>query len=304
MVHLCPIDQLSLEVVKAFVYQNEIYGIQLAERLEQFSLSQDKSNFMGSFFCLIEDQILWGVIFISKAGLVLSCMPQNLPEAVFQQGIPLVAAAFKDRKVYCVSGWSRGVQLIKAALSQYEDLGSDINKRSIIEQRRYNFMCYQGSRSRREFINQQPVVRCEQEDLEELYLLQSIYDTVEVLPKNYPFKPALCRSNLQRVLALGNVMGIPEGGASSKAGTRSFMAKATVSALSWRFLLIGGVFTKDEHRGKGCAARLVQWMGDEAAKIQRQAVLFVREENLAARHSYENAGYFFSGNYEILYFDS
>lgn len=312
MVSLCPLQQLPLEAVKSFVLANEIFGIQLAERLEQYNafLKADKADggtieakaahakgFAGDFLCLLEDNSLWGVIFASKAGLVLSCIPQKLPENIFKEAVPVLSAWFLGKKVYCVSGWSRGVQLIREALRLCAASGNDDFNRQVVEHRRYLFMCYDGRRCRRELIPQLPVIPCGLGDLEDLYHLQSAYDTVEVLPKNYPFRPETCRSNLQRILELGNVVAIPE-----DAGNQRFIAKANFSAVSWRFALIGGVYTVEQHRKKGYAGRLVQWMGDEAAKSQRQAVLFVREENLAARHAYENAGYFFSGNYEIVYY--
>lgn len=312
MVSLCPLQQLPLEAVKSFVLANEIFGIQLAERLEQYNafLKADKADggtieakaahakgFAGDFLCLLEDNSLWGVIFASKAGLVLSCIPQKLPENIFKEAVPVLSAWFLGKKVYCVSGWSRGVQLIREALRLCAASGNDDFNRQVVEHRRYLFMCYDGRRCRRELIPQLPVIPCGLGDLEDLYHLQSAYDTVEVLPKNYPFRPETCRSNLQRILELGNVVAIPE-----DAGNQRFIAKANFSAVSWCFALIGGVYTVEQHRKKGYAGRLVQWMGDEAAKSQRQAVLFVREENLAARHAYENAGYFFSGNYEIVYY--
>ncbi len=312
MVSLCPLQQLPLEAVKSFVLANEIFGIQLAERLEQYNafLKADKADggtieakaahakgFAGDFLCLLEDNSLWGVIFASKAGLVLSCIPQKLPENIFKEAVPVLSAWFLGKKVYCVSGWSRGVQLIREALRLCAASGNNDFNRQVVEHRRYLFMCYDGRRCRRELIPQLPVIPCGLGDLEDLYHLQSAYDTVEVLPKNYPFRPETCRSNLQRILELGNVVAIPE-----DAGNQRFIAKANFSAVSWRFALIGGVYTVEQHRKKGYAGRLVQWMGDEAAKSQRQAVLFVREENLAARHAYENAGYFFSGNYEIVYY--
>lgn len=300
MVYLCPIQQLPLEGVKSFVFQNEIFGVQLAERLEHYIRLDDKAGFAGEFFCLLEDNVLWGVVFASKAGLVLPCVPQNLPEAVFQQALPLVADHFRRRKVYCVSGWSRGVQLVQAALGIARPDGENSADRQPIERRRYNFMCYDSCRCRRELVPRLPVVRCSLADADGLYHLQSAYDTVEVLPKNHPFKPETCRANLLRVLDLGNVVAIPELPDNSVEGR--FMAKANFSAVSWRFALIGGVYTAERYRRKGAAARLVQWLGDEAAKGQRQAALFVREENMAARHAYENAGYFFSGNYEIAYY--
>ena len=312
MVSLCPLQQLPLEAVKSFVLANEIFGIQLAERLEQYNafLKEGKAaggtidaktagdkGFVGDFLCLLEDNSLWGVIFASKAGLVLSCIPQKLPENIFKEAVPVLSAWFLGKKVYCVSGWSRGVQLIREALRLCAASGNNDFNRQVVEHRRYLFMCYDGRRCRRELIPQLPVIPCGLGGLEDLCQLQSAYDTVEVLPKNYPFVPDTCRSNLQRILELGNVVAIPE-----DAGNQRFIAKANFSAVSWRFALIGGVYTVEQHRKKGYAGRLVQWMGDEAAKSQRQAVLFVREENLAARHAYENAGYFFSGNYEIVYY--
>ena len=309
MVHFVPLGQLNqiscfasdlsavrqLELVRAFVFQNEVFGVQLAERLEQFIRQENKADFAGDFFCLVEDQTLWGVFCVSKAGLVLTCIPQNLPEPVFQQAIPLIASQFQRRKVYCVSGWSRGAQLMAAALELHLAGDLELSGRQPVERRHYLFMCYDRRRCRQELIPQYQVVRCQEEQLEQLYPLQSVYDTVEVLPKNQPFKEQLCRSNLLRSLRLGNVVAIP-------AKNEVFMAKATVSAVSWRFILIGGVYTAETYRRKGAAARLVQWLGEEAEQSQRQAVLFVREKNLAARHAYENAGYFFSGNYEILYY--
>lgn len=284
-----------LEIVRAFVFQNEVFGVQVADRLEQCIRQENKADFSGEFFCLVEDQTLWGVVFVSKAGLVLTCIPQNLPEQVFQQAIPLIASQFQRRKVYCVSGWSRGVQLMAAAFGLQMAGDMEVSRRQPVEHRRYLFMCFDGRRCHGERVPQYQVVRCQEEQLEQLYPLQSAYDTVEVLPKNQPFKAELCRSNLLRSLRLGNVVAIP-------AGDEAFMAKATVSAVSWRFLQIGGVFTAEAYRRRGAAARLVQWLGQEAVQMQRQAVLFVREENLSARHAYENAGYFFSGNYEILYY--
>ena len=315
MVSLCPLQQLPLEAVKSFVLANEIFGIQLAERLEQYSafLKEGKAaggtidaktagdkGFAGDFLCLLEDNSLWGVIFASKAGLVLSCIPQKLPENIFKEAVPVLSAWFLGKKVYCVSGWSRGVQLIREALRLCAASGKDDFNRQVVEHRRYLFMCYDGRRCRRELIPQLPVISCGLGDLEDLYHLQSAYDTVEVLPQKYPFKSETCRANLHRILALGNVVAIAQ--EEQNPSGKKFIAKANFSAVSWRFALIGGVFTVEQHRKKGYAGRLVQWMGDEAAKSQRQAVLFVREENLAARHAYENAGYFFSGNYEIVYY--
>ncbi len=312
MVSLCKIQQLALERVREFVFNHEIYGIQLAERLEQYSsfLKKNKSlgeksqekkaeegGFLGDFLCLIEDDWLRGVIFVSKAGLVLTCIPQNLSESLFSQVLPLLVDWFLGKKVYCVSGWSRGAQLIRAVLEACGQSGREYFTRQVLEHRRYHFMCYDGRRCRIDLIPPFPVLSCSVQDIDGLYHLQSAYDTVEVLPKNYPFKPETCRANLHRILELGNVVAIPD-----EAMNKKFIAKANYSAVSWRFALIGGVFTVEEHRKKGCAGRLVQWMGDEAAKSQRQAVLFVREENLSARHAYENAGYFFSGNYEIVYY--
>ena len=307
MFSLCKIQQVPLDKVKAFVFNNEIYGIQLAERLEQYSSfvkenkekndKAEKNSFSGEFLCLLEEHTLRGVVFVSKVGLVLTCIPQNLPESVMRGMIPPVVDWFLGKRVYCISGWSRGVQLIRTALELCGQSKKDDCNRHVVEHRRYHFMCYDARRCRKNLIPQFQVLRCGTQDLDDLYHLQSAYDTVEVLPKKYPFKPETCRVNLQRILELGNVVAIAGGETSEK-----FVAKANFSAVSWRFALIGGVFTMKSYRKRGCAGRLVQWMGDEATKSQRQAVLFVREENLAARHAYENAGYFFSGNYEIVYY--
>lgn len=312
MIYLYPLQQLPLEAVRDFVFNNEIFGVALAERLEQYThylngkaSSDDKGKnpgeWIGDFFCLLEDQVLWGVIFVSKPGLVLTCVPQNLPDKVFKEAIPVIANNFRQRKVYCVSGWSRGTQLVTAALQEKIGGKESSFSRQIIEHRQYLFMCYDSRRCQGNF-PQYPVVQCNTEDLDALYHLQSAYDTVEVLPKNHSFKPELCRTNLQRLLQSGTLVAIPSSTCDGSGENRQFMAKANVSALSWRFMLIGGVYTSDKFRRRGCAARLVQWLGDFAAKNQKQAVLFVRQENLAARHSYENAGFFFSGSYEIVYY--
>lgn len=307
MFSLCTIQQVPLDRVKTFVFNNEIYGIQLAERLEHYisfmrenkekNDKVEKKGFSGEFLCLLEENTLRGVMFVSKVGLVLTCIPQNLPESSMRGMIPPIVDWFLGKRVYCISGWSRGVQLIRTALELCSQSTKDDYTRHVVERRRYHFMCYDVRRCRKNLIPQFPVIRCGVQDLDSLYHLQSAYDTVEVLPKNYPFKPETCRVNLQRILELGNVVAI-----AGDKNSEKFVAKANFSAVSWRFALIGGVFTMKSYRKRGCAGRLVQWMGDEAVKSQRQAVLFVREENLAARHAYENAGYFFSGNYEIVYY--
>lgn len=277
--------------------QNEIYGIQVADRLHRFLAARHGSHgtppaSTGDFLCLMEDAFILGILFISKAGLVLPCLSPNIQEDVFQAGVPLIAPLFSQRRVYCVSGWQHGVRLVRSALTH-----PGHKSRMPVEHRKYLFMCYDRRRCHRERIPPYSVTPCTLNDQEALYSLQSVYDTVEVLPKNHPFDPQLCRRNLQHALRLGNVVAISNGGEPP-----TYIAKATVSAISWRFIQIGGVYTMPSFRQKGYAGRLVQWLGDEAASHSKQATLFVRQENTSARHSYENAGYFVSGNYEIAYY--
>jgi GNAT superfamily N-acetyltransferase len=131
-------------------------------------------------------------------------------------------------------------------------------------------------------------------DLTALYPLQRDYEKEEVLLDPDMHDPRLCRLHLKRTLReqvvyLAEIGGRP-------------VAKAGTNARGYGYDQIGGVFTCDEHRGKGHGRAVMAALLRHVAAEKTGACLFVKPENNRAVSLYRNLGFLHSGGFRISYY--
>ena len=279
-----PVQDFSPDLLCQFLFRYECYCVSLMERLHS-------SSGLGNGVCFSDGTTIYGVLWLSPAGLLLHCIPGRYSPDMAQKITGAAAEFLRGKKIYCISGPEAGTDLLvhgaAAGLCRESDTvsGSGSAGTGIIlpglplEMRRYHLMCRTGGISetmvvkpagymnKLKRVSPVPVVQCCPGDEAGLYLLQKEYDRVEVLPAAFPFDERLCRVNLRRALAAGRVYAVPDTGS-------GFTAKAAISAVSPHFVLIGG----------------------------KHAVLFVRRNNMTALHAYERAGFSVTGSYAIAYY--
>lgn len=307
-----PVQDFSPALLCQFLFRYECYCVSLMERLHS-------SSGLGNGVCFSDGTTIYGVLWLSPAGLLLHCIPGRYSPDMAQKITGAAAEFLRGKKIYCISGPEAGTDLLvhgaAAGLCRESDTvsGSGSAGSGIIlpglplEMRRYHLMCRTGGISetmvvkpagymnKLKRVSPVPVVQCCPGDEAGLYLLQKEYDRVEVLPAAFPFDERLCRVNLRRALAAGRVYAVPRTGS-------GFAAKAAISAVSPHFVLIGGVFTLPKYRRRGYAAGLVTFLAENAAVQGKHAVLFVRRNNMTALHAYERAGFSVTGSYAIAYY--
>ncbi|AEE17616.1 GNAT family N-acetyltransferase [Treponema brennaborense] len=97
------------EQVRAFLSLHEPFCVQLTER---FSESDARS------YCLIADRRVCGVVFVSKAGLMLHCFPPELSADFCRNAAHVLRCLFTDRSVYCISGAAAGTGILMRAAAE------------------------------------------------------------------------------------------------------------------------------------------------------------------------------------------
>ncbi len=321
------------EQVRAFLSLHEPFCVQLTER---FSESDARS------YCLIADRRVCGVVFVSKAGLMLHCFPPELSADFCRNAAHVLRCLFTDRSVYCISGAAAGTGILMraAAESGAQPVPAEV--------RSYVLMSYGASpvcpAAETPTTEMPTTVRFSEtlpasEQIEAPRSPEALSAAGQSAPRPPKILPVTESSiaelpviqcsaadedllyPLQRAYDIVEVL--PEGRPFSELPCRSalrkalarrrvfgvglpggagFAAKASVSAVSAKCVQIGGVFTVPEHRNKGLAARLVRYIAENAARGGLQAVLFVKIGNGAARAAYAKAGFTECGSYTIAYY--
>ena len=251
-----PLSEIIVPRVESLLLKYEKSSVEISERFVNFL--DNSQNSKGNFFCLCND--VAGLVFVSQAGLVLHVFEETVMR---EQGTELQKAlipVLRTRQVYCISGEEQGSKIIESVVSvSHPELKQT-------DCREYRLMEYREEVSvDTGLVPEYKIIHCTGQDYSKLIDLQKEYDVVEVLPSCMDFNFQLCRGNLLRVLDLGRVYAIPAWSeVSSGTGktlrvydeSKTYAAKAALSALSRNCIQIGGVFTQGCYRRKGCAASL------------------------------------------------
>jgi ribosomal protein S18 acetylase RimI-like enzyme len=131
-------------------------------------------------------------------------------------------------------------------------------------------------------------------DTEALFALQAAYEKEEIVPRGSAFNPAVCRLNLQRILAEELFLAAEIDG--------RLVGKINTSARSFTRRQIGGVYVHPDYRGLGIARRMIAEFLRPIIAEGWGITLFVKKKNTAARLVYQNLGFRFLEDYRISYY--
>ncbi len=230
-----------------------------------------------------------GVLYIDNS--VFHCIPE--PEKLDKEKMqPLLGAVFAKHKIKCINGEKSGTEFLTELIKA--DIGEpyQINHYSLMT-------CQSPAQSTEPLFNDDTIIRCTENDIDNLYDLQKGYLTEEVVPHCKPHckkvTDAEVKIILRKILKTQFCLALISDGTA--------VAKANTNAIGWNCIQIGGVYTSPLFRRNGYAAKLIAKICQRAAKAGKKSVLFVRDINVSAFKLYESLNFKKSGFYEIAYFN-
>lgn len=230
-----------------------------------------------------------GVLYIENS--IFHCIPnfENLDRKELRL---LLGDAVGRCKIKCVSGEKSGTEFLIELLKENIGEPYQINH--------YNLMTCQSVNLPSEALyNDDIIIRCTENDVDNLYDLQKGYLTEEVVPHCKPHckkvTDAEVKIILRKILKTQFCLALISDGTA--------VAKANTNAIGWNCIQIGGVYTSPLFRRNGYAAKLIAKICQRAAKTGKKSVLFVRDINVSAFKLYESLNFKKSGFYEIAYFN-
>lgn len=129
----------------------------------------------------------------------------------------------------------------------------------------------------------------------ELLALQAEYEKEEVVPGCFEFDENLCRLRFMASLRTQFVLAL-------KNQENQLVAKGGTNAIGFKYVQLGGIFTRKEFRGKHCAKYLLESLIFSLLKIRKSVALFVKKENISAEKLYNSLGFKKISEYSIAYF--
>lgn len=230
-----------------------------------------------------------GVLYIESS--IFHCIPnfENLDRKELRL---LLGDAVGRCKIKCVSGEKSGTEFLIELLKENIGEPYQINNYSLMT-------CQSPAQSTEPLFNDDTIIRCTENDIDNLYDLQKGYLTEEVVPHCKPHckkvTDAEVKIILRKILKTQFCLALISDGTA--------VAKANTNAIGWNCIQIGGVYTSPLFRRNGYAAKLIAKICQRAAKAGKKSVLFVRDINVSAFKLYESLNFKKSGFYEIAYFN-
>ena len=120
------------------------------------------------------------------------------------------------------------------------------------------------------------------------------YELEEVIPNNMEFDEDSCRLRLSNTMRTQYVLALEK--------DNVLVAKAGTNSIGYKYVQLGGVFTKPGERGRGFAKYVVSAVLIKSLRMHRVPVLFVKKQNEAAVHLYESLFFEKLGDYVIAYY--
>ena len=270
-----PTSQYEYTLAERFIIPHEKICCALMQRV----LLYDES-----IFIIVEDSpsnqiIIHGVISYNNGKTVFHCLPQLTGDV-----LDALTLFFSTRHVFCITGKRDGTEFIQHAI---KDRCSEV--------REYRFLEFNNHPETP--INDAPeqIVLCTMQDIDSLMPLQIDYVRIEVLPASRTVNPAAERLTLEHTLKEQYVFAAKIDG--------KIVAKVQTNAIASQHAQIGGVYTKEEFRKRGIASRLVLHAAQFVLQNGKKPVLFVKEINQTAFHSYQKAGFIETDKFRIAYYD-
>lgn len=283
-----------------FVCKNELLNVQFTSIL--------RKNISDSFAIYINEicpQDLYGIIGIKKT--ILHILPfvkvdsETALQKDFIQSFKNFYLKEKFKNPVCINGQKDGTELLIRCFKEINIFPEQLNEYNFLKLDSKKFLLKVKSNLKNENSNKNDftILRCKSEmpaELKnELLELQILYEKEEVVPKCFNFDENLCRLRFSNSLRTQYILALlnNDGKIVSKAGT---------NAIGFKFVQLGGIFTKKEFRGKNFAKYLLEVLLIKLLKIKKSVVLFVKKQNVSANNLYNSLSFFKISEYLIAYF--
>lgn len=142
--------------------------------------------------------------------------------------------------------------------------------------------------------NDDQIIRCTKNDLENLIPIQKMYMNEEVVPIGKNLTDAEAAITLKQILKNQLCLALTS--------DNEIVAKANTNAIGFNWIQIGGVFTNPLYRRNGYAWQLVSAICRKVFSSGKSVSLYVKEKNSAANALYSKMGFKKNGQYLIAYF--
>lgn len=286
-----PIIRENLLQIIDFLKKDEKTCITLMSRfIKQGDIELLPNHIKGYSFYL--DKEVVGVLAISDGGIVLHHFRNDIlveENPIFAELKEIVLQILLSHNIYSIIGDMKGTDFLRKSLE------NERQPKIIIP---YTLMLFNERQNKKQPLLPEnfSLKKCTSQDTEALYPLQAAYDIVEVLPPGEVFNPDNCRLNLHHNLANQYILGL------FSDTEKVFVAKAGTNAIGLNWVQLGGVFTKEDFRGRGFASFLVKTLGKRMTEKNKKIALFVKDSNDFAKKAYIRAGFEPDSKFCICYY--
>lgn len=287
--YICKIDKNTFPIVSQFIQPHEEKCIFLSSQIrresENLYLLQKNAPSTSVFKSQNFDDLL-GVLYIDST--IFHCIPhiEKIDEDEFSKAL---SQLIKDNqlKIKCISGESKGTELIKNTLKNELVEPYQINH--------YKLMTAAEIINPPEGLsNDDQIIRCTQDDMELLFPIQKKYMNEEVAPFGKRASDAEVSIGLRQILKNQLCLALT--------CDDEVVAKANTNAIGINWVQLGGIYTHPLYRRNGYAWQLVSAICRRTYKAGKKTALFVKDINVPAMELYKKLGFTDSGLYEICYY--
>lgn len=274
---------------------NERYCVQLTSLL--------KKNIADAYAVFADEvcpQGLYGVLNIKKT--ILHCLPfaKSGSETALQEDFFVSFCEFYKKNNFnnpvCINGTADGTQLMEKCFESLGQLPDQQNEYSLLLLDERNFLQQLRKQKQNKEIK---IFRCKKDISEplksQLLIMQEEYEKEEIVPACFTFDEDSCRLRFLTALRTQFIFALQN-------SESTLISKAGTNAIGYKFVQLGGVFTKKEDRGKGFAGILLNTLLFKLLKMRKKIVLFVKKQNLPANKLYASLGFKNISDYTILYY--
>lgn len=276
-----PVDKQYISLAKKFIEPYEETCVFLSSYLRRgskhlyFISKKDNPQKTGD---------LHGVIYIESS--VFHCIPHadEINFLEFQRGL---SPLFQEIKIKCISGEAKGTDYIINLLK--DKFGEPY------QTNHYNLMTASVVQNPPEDLcNDDQIIRCTENDMEELLPIQKKYMNEEVAPFGKKASDAEVAMGLRQILKNQLCLALYS--------DDEIVAKANTNAIGVNWIQLGGIYTHPLYRRNGYAWQLISAILRRTSKAGKKAALFVKDINVPAMELYKKLGFTNSGLYTIGYY--
>ena len=149
--------------------------------------------------------------------------------------------------------------------------------------------------SAQELYNDDFIMRCTENDMENLFEIERNYLQDEVAVRGQKVSDAEVSMRLRQILKNQLYFAL--------ISDDRIVSKAYTNAIGKNWIQIGGVYTLFQFRQNGYAALTVSTLCKRILQAHKNISLFVKTKNLPAQRLYQKIGFTFHSDYKIVYFE-